>query len=106
MRHAFGKSDGKVARVRIDDVLISVRCREDPNIVEIAKDALRRASMKFPGRQVVMVSKNFGFSHLTHYQYLKFAEQGLIKGDGAFCRVLSKRGPLSNILVDNKKKLK
>ena len=104
MRHAFGKSDGKVARVKIDDILISVRCKEDPNIVEIAKDALRRASMKFPGRQVVMVSQKFGFSHLTHYQYHKYNEEGNIKGDGAFCRVKSKRGPLSKVLMEKKKK--
>ena len=56
MRHAFGKSEGKVARVKINDILISVRCREDQTVVDVAKDALRRASMKFPGRQVVMVS--------------------------------------------------
>ena len=66
--------------------------------------ALRRASMKFPGKQVVMISKQFGFSHLTHYQYHKYADNGMIKGYGSFCRVLSKRGPLSNILDDKKKK--
>lgn len=103
MRGAFGKPEGKVARVSIDDILISVRCKEDPAIVEVAKDALRRASMKFPGRQVVMVSQQFGFSHLTHYQYHKYAEQGLIKGDGGYCAVLSKRGPLNKILVEKKK---
>ena len=104
MRHAFGKSEGKVARVKINKILISVRCKEEQNVVDVAKEALRRASMKFPGRQVVMVSKTFGFSHLTHYQYHKKAEDGLIKGYGSFCRVLSKRGPLSNVLVEKKKK--
>ena len=89
---------------KINDFLISARCREEQAVVDVAKDALRRASMKFPGRQVVMVSKQFGFSHLTHYQYHKYHEQGLIKGYGSFCRVLSKRGPLSNVLVEKKKK--
>ena len=98
------KSEGKVARVKINKILISVRCKEEQNVVDVAKEALRRASMKFPGRQVVMVSKTFGFSHLTHYQYHKKAEDGLIKGYGSFCRVLSKRGPLSNVLVEKKKK--
>ena len=94
MRGAFGKPDGKVARVKIDDILISVRCNED--IVPVAKDALRRASMKFPGRQVVMVSQKFGFSHMTHYEYLKAQkENDLLEDMGNFCRVLSKRGPLS-----------
>ena len=96
MRGAYGKPIGKVARVKIDQVLMSVRTKED--LIEIAKDALRRASMKFPGRQKVMVSKKMGFSSLTHQQYLKAKAEGQIKGDGGFCRIQSKRGPLSNIL--------
>ena len=96
MRGAFGKPEGKVARVDIDQILISVRIKEDA--VEIAKEALRRASMKFPGRQTVMVSKKFGFSSLTHYEYQKAKKEGLIHDEGNFCRLLSKRGPLSKIL--------
>ena len=84
--------------------MIPVKWREDQTVIDAAKDALRRGSMKFPGSQVAMVSKQFGFSHLTHYQYHKYAENGMIKGYGSFCRVLSKRGPLSNILVEKKKK--
>ena len=103
-RLTFGKSEGKVARVKINDILISVRCKEVQAVVDVAKDALRKASMKFPGTQVGMISKHFGFSHLTHYQYHKFADNRMIKGYGSFCRVLSKRGPLSNILVDKIKK--
>ena len=67
MKHAFGKSEGNVVRVKINDILISLRCKEDQTVVDVAKEALRRASMKFPGRQVVMVSKQFGFSHLGLY---------------------------------------
>ena len=99
----------EAARVASNKILLK-KCKkeayhlEDQTVVDVAKDALRRASMKFPGRQVVMVSKQFGFSHLTHYQYHKYQEQGLIKGYGSFCRVLSKRGPLSNVLVEKKKK--
>ena len=106
MRGAFGKPEGKVARVNIDDILISVRCREDPNVVEIAKDALRRASMKFPGRQVVMVSKKFGFSDLTHYEFRKYEKEDMIKGYGSFCRVESKRGPLKKENFIKKQKQK
>ena len=103
MRLAYGKAEGKVARVNIDDILISVRCKEDPAVVECAKDALRRASMKFPGRQVVMVSQKFGFTHMTHHQYAKAEKKGDIKGYGAFCRLRRKRGPLSQVLVEHKK---
>jgi large subunit ribosomal protein L10e len=96
MRGAYGKPIGKTARVKIDQVLISVRTKEE--FAEIAKDALRRASMKFPGRQKVFVSRKMGFSNLTHTEYVKAKKEGEIKGDGAFCRIRSKRGPLSNIL--------
>ena len=54
--------------------------------------------MKFPGRQTVMVSKKLGFSSLTHYDFLQAKKEGLIKDEGNFCRILSKRGPLSNVL--------
>jgi large subunit ribosomal protein L10e len=96
MRGAYGKPIGKVARVKIDQILISVRIKED--YIEVAKDALRRASMKFPGRQKVMVSKKMGFSDLTHQEFLKAKNEGQIKAHGNFCRLLSKRGPLKNIL--------
>jgi large subunit ribosomal protein L10e len=76
--------------------LISIRTKEES--IETAKEALRRASMKFPGRQNVVVSKKMGFSNLTHQQYLKAKKEGQIKADGAFCRILSKRGPLKNVL--------
>jgi large subunit ribosomal protein L10e len=96
MRGAFGKPYGKVARVDIDQVLISVRVREDQ--IETAKEALRRASMKFPGRQKIYVSKKMGFSHLTHKEFLTAKKEGNIKADGNFCRVRSKHGPLKNLL--------
>ena len=62
--------------------------------------------MKFSGRQVVMVSKQFCFRHLIHYhQYHKYKDKALIKGYGSFCRIPSKRGALSNALVVEKKKV-
>lgn len=106
MRGAWGKPAGKVARVNINDILISVRVKEDTNIVETAKDALRRASMKFPGRQVVMVSKNFGFSHMTHYQYRQAENKGEIRSYGSFCRIQTKRGDLIKNLKEIEKNKK
>jgi large subunit ribosomal protein L10e len=96
MRGAYGKPVGKVARVKIDQILMSVRTKEE--FALDAQEALRRSSMKFPGRQKVMVSKKMGFSNLTHAQFNKAKKDGEIKADGAFCRIQSKRGPLSNIL--------
>merc|ERR1711957_822184 len=96
MRGAYGKPYGRIARVDIDQIMMSVRTTEEH--IETAKDALRRAGMKFPGRQIVAVSIKMGFSELTHQEYLKANKEGRIKGDGAFCRIRSMRGPLKNIL--------
>ena len=40
-------------------------------------------------------------SQITNHKY---QEQGLIKGYSSFCRVHYKRGQLSNVLVEKKKK--
>ena len=96
MRGAYGKPYGKVARVVIDQVIIAIRTKETN--IEIAKEACRRAAMKFPGRQKVVVSTQMGFSYMTHQEYIKANKEGLIKGEGAFCRKVTKRGPLSKVL--------
>jgi len=51
MRHAFGKPSGRVARVEIGQVIMSVRCKDQH--ANVAIEALRRAKFKFPGRQKV-----------------------------------------------------
>jgi len=48
MRGAFGKPLGKAARVDIGTILMSIRVGD--NNVAHAKEALRRAKFKFPGR--------------------------------------------------------
>ncbi len=51
MRGAYGKPTGVVARVCIGQPLMSLRVKEQ-HVVQ-AREALRRASMKFAGRQKV-----------------------------------------------------
>lgn len=51
MRGAFGKPQGTVARVKIGQIIMSVRARDNHQGAVI--EALRRAKMKFPGRQKV-----------------------------------------------------
>ena len=46
MRHAFGKPFGRAARVKRNQELMFVKCGKDD--LEIAKQALRRAKMKWP----------------------------------------------------------
>lgn len=48
MRRAYGKSYGKACRVKINDPLVSIRCRKEH--IKIMLEALRRGKNKLPGR--------------------------------------------------------
>merc|ERR1712183_176337 len=67
MRGAFGKSYGTAARVRIGQVLISVRTKEEKQ--NIAVEALRRAKFKFAGRQKIHISNKFGLTPFSKGDY-------------------------------------
>ena len=55
MRHAFGKPVGTAARVKIGQKLLSVGIEEQN--IEDAKEALRRASYKFPTPCRIVIDK-------------------------------------------------
>jgi large subunit ribosomal protein L10e len=57
MRGAFGKPQGVCARVAIGQILLSIRCKDVHNAQ--SQEALRRAKFKFPGRQKIVVSRNW-----------------------------------------------
>merc|ERR1719446_621198 len=92
MRGAFGKTYGTVARVEIGQILLSVRAREvhQPQVME----ALRRAKYKFPGRQRLCVSENYGFTKLTKERYAELKEANRLIKDGINVQVVPKKGPL------------
>merc|ERR1719253_55355 len=98
MRGAFGRTYGKCARVDIGQVLISVRCREDK--CENAIEALRRAKFKFPGRQKIHVSSNFGFTKFRKADYARYLAMGRLIPDGVNVKWLSSRGPLNRLIGD------
>merc|ERR1711974_169589 len=68
MRGAFGKPNGLVARVRIGQIVMSVRSKN--SVKHHVLEALRRAKYKFPGRFNIAVSKKWGFTHFTREDYL------------------------------------
>ena len=114
MRHAFGKPQGLVARVSIGDILLSVRIRDQVCCVkqnrrtidrtnasplclqheEHALEAFRRAKFKFPGRQLVVTSRKWGFTPLDREVYEQFRTEGRVIPDGVHCKVLRGHGPL------------
>ena len=111
MRGAWGKPNGTVARVNIGQILISLRTRDSstsPSCLQAvlslsnlatdkghALEALRRAQYKFPGRQKIIISKNWGFTPLRREEYLERKAAGRVKVDGAYVKYLSNHGPIA-----------
>lgn len=59
-----------------------------------AIEALRRSQYKFPGRQKIIVSKNWGFTPLRRDEYLEKRKAGMVKIDGAYVQFLRNKGPI------------
>ncbi|KAJ5794561.1 Ribosomal protein L10e/L16 [Penicillium paradoxum] len=93
MRGAFGKPAGKVARVNVGQILLSVRTVDRHRATAV--EALRRSMYKFPGRQKVIVSKMWGFTHLPRAEYLRLKEEGLVRNDGAYVQFCRRKGELT-----------
>merc|ERR1712007_58282 len=96
MRGAFGKAYGTAARVRIGQVLISVRTKDEK--VEIAAEALERSKSKFAGRQKIHVSSKFGFTPFKKAEYQKWKDCGRLIPNGTDVKWLSSRGPLYRLI--------
>ena len=97
MRGAFGKPVGKCARVAIGTILMSIRV--GPANLKYAEEALRRAKMKFPGRQTIAVSKRFGFTKHFKSHYHKLQKEGKVIPDGINVKVITNHGPLSRLSI-------
>ncbi|PLB48953.1 ribosomal protein L10e [Aspergillus steynii IBT 23096] len=94
MRGAFGKPNGLVARVNIGQIILSVRTRDSNRAAAI--EALRRSMYKFPGRQKIVVSKNWGFTPVRREEYVQLRQEGKLKQDGAYVQFLRGHGLVEN----------
>ena len=61
-----------------------------------AIEALRRSQYKFPGRQKIIVSKNWGFTPLRRDDYVKLRQEGKVKVDGAYVQFLTSHGKIKD----------
>jgi len=93
MRGAWGKPYGTVARVNIGQIIMSVRTRDSHRGPAI--EAFRRSMYKFPGRQKIIVSKNWGFTPLRREEYTEKRAAGELKDDGAYVKFLRTKGKLA-----------
>lgn len=91
MRHAYGKPDSVVARVKIGDVLISVRSRDTFKAGCI--EAMRRAKFKFPGRQKIVLSRKWGFTKWNRDEYEAGLKDGWLIPDGVGVKYVPRHGP-------------
>lgn len=94
MRGAFGKPYDSVARVNIGQPLMSIRTRDSNRAAAI--EALRRSTYKFPGRQKLIVSKNWGFTPVRREEYVQLRQEGKIKPDGAYVKFLHEHGHIAD----------
>ena len=92
MRHSFGKPNDLVARVRIGQPIISIRAKDDKKQVVI--EALRRAKMKFPGRQKIVGSKKWGFTKWTREEYAEMRQSGKLVPAGNIAKYIPDHGKL------------
>ncbi|GBG33870.1 60S ribosomal protein L10 [Hondaea fermentalgiana] len=92
MRHAYGKPAGVVARVKIGQILISVRTKKQT--LPVAMEALRRSKMKFPGRQKIVASKKWGFTKYDTAEYVRMRKEGFLIPDGNQAKYVPRHGPL------------
>merc|ERR1711871_1503551 len=92
MRGAFGKTYGTVARVSIGQILLSVRAKD--HHASSVMEALRRAKYKFPGRQRLIESENYGFTKLKRERYEALKAEGRLTKDGVVVQVIPSKGPL------------
>ncbi|GHJ84172.1 hypothetical protein NliqN6_0574 [Naganishia liquefaciens] len=96
MRGAWGKPYGKVARVNIGQVILSIRCKDSNKAVIM--EALRRARYKFPGQQRIIISKKWGFTALDRPEYEALKAEKKVLEDGAYVQYLKPKGNLVNNL--------
>lgn len=97
MRGAFGKPFGRVARVDLEDPLISIRVKDTH--VDHAIEALRRGKFKIPGKQLIVVSDKYGFTKYTPDEYESLKSQGRLMPDGANVKEITFHGPLSRLNI-------
>lgn len=104
MRHAFGKPCGTVARVRIGQILYSVRAPHSSKAHVL--ESLRRAKYKFPGRQNICISSKWGFTNLGYKEYAHYKKNDLLLDMGIHVDRKNGKGPINALSVRYLKSIK
>jgi large subunit ribosomal protein L10e len=97
MRGAWGKSYAKACRVKIGDILASVRVKKEH--VKHALEAFRKGKNKLPGRQKIIISSKLGFTHHSKEEIDKFAEEKRLVFQGNHVSVERSHGKLADSML-------
>ncbi|GFP80773.1 60S ribosomal protein l10 [Phtheirospermum japonicum] len=92
MRGAFGKTQGVCARVAIGHVLLFVHCKDGNS--HHAQEALRRAKLKFHGRQKIIVISKWGFTKFNRTDYVRWKSENKILPDSMNAKLLGCHGDI------------
>lgn len=112
MRHAFGKPLCLSSRIKIGQIMISVRYGNrteiktdyvDGRVVVSGKtnkskhvyEALRRCKFKFPGRQKIVETDNWGLTKFSKSQYIEWRQSFRLTKDGNGTKYISGHGPIT-----------
>lgn len=93
MRGAYGKPNGTVARVLIGSKIMTIRTKESNRAH--AFEALRRATYKFPGRQNIVDSNQYGFTRFSKETFETLSAQGRVVQCGDHAKIKSGRGRIN-----------
>jgi len=58
-------------------------------------EGFRRAKFKFPGRQKIVVSRQWGFTKFTQEDYKAWKAEGRIRPDGVNAKLWENHGPIA-----------
>merc|ERR1712000_339817 len=69
-----------------------------------AKEAFHRAKMKFPGKQLIVKSRYWGFTDIKADQYEELRDNKQVENRGTHAKVIAPKGAISlqNIWADKK----
>eukprot|EP00069_Balaena_mysticetus_P006964 bmy_00964T0 len=88
----FGKPKGTVARAPIGQVIMSIcpKLQNKDHVIE----ALCRAKFKFPGRQKIHISKEWGFTEFNVDEFENMVAEKQLIPDGCGVKYIPNRGSL------------
>nr|XP_012614338.1 60S ribosomal protein L10-like [Microcebus murinus] len=92
MCSAFGKPQGTVARVHIDQVVASIRTKLQNK--EHVIEALHKAKFKAPGHQKIHISKKWGFTKFNADESEDMVTKKQLIPDGCGVKYIPNHGPV------------